>query len=218
IGPSSSHTVGPMRAALRFAQGLRDEGLLDATARLQVELYGSLGATGKGHGSDKAVMLGLEGEQPERVNIAAIPARLEAIRSRGTLNLLGSHPLPFHEREQLKFIRKPLPYHPNGLIFRAFDGNGLQLRSREYYSVGGGFVVDESAIGTDRIVEDRTELPYPFHSGRDLLDLCARHGLSVSALMAANETPWRPADDTRRALLEIWQVMRDCVAAGCRNE
>ncbi|HLT03794.1 MAG TPA: L-serine ammonia-lyase [Pseudomonas sp.] len=218
IGPSSSHTVGPMRAALRFAEGLRDEGLLASTAALQVELYGSLGSTGKGHGSDKAVLLGLEGEQPERVETASIPARLEAIRSRGTLNLLGSHPLPFHEREQLKFIRKPLPYHPNGLIFRAFDGNGLQLRSREYYSVGGGFVVDESAIGTDRIVEDRTELPYPFHSGRDLLDLCARHGLSVSALMAANETAWRPADDTRRALLEIWQVMRDCVAAGCRNE
>src|SRR5690554_461670 len=218
IGPSSSHTVGPMRAALRFAQGLRDEGLLDATARLQVELYGSLGATGKGHGSDKAVMLGLEGEQPERVNIAAIPARLETIRGSGTLTLLGSHPLPFNEREQLKFIRKPLPYHPNGLIFRAFDASGLQIRSREYYSVGGGFVVDDSAIGTDRIVEDRTPLPYPFHSGHELLELCARHGLAVSELMVANESAWRPQEETRRALLEIWQVMQDCVTAGCHNE
>ena len=218
IGPSSSHTVGPMRAAVRFAEGLRDDGLLESTAALQVELYGSLGATGKGHGSDKAVLLGLEGEHPEHIDTASIPARLEHIRSRGALILLGSHALPFNEREQLRFIRKPLPYHPNGLIFRAFDAHGLQIRSREYYSVGGGFVVDEAAIGTDRIVEDRTELPYPFHSGREMLDLCARHGLSVSALMAANETAWRPAEETRRALLDIWRVMQDCVAAGCRNE
>ena len=218
IGPSSSHTVGPMRAAVRFAEGLRDDGLLESTAALQVELYGPLGATGKGHGSDKAVLLGLEGEHPEHIDTASIPARLEHIRSRGALILLGSHALPFNEREQLRFIRKPLPYHPNGLIFRAFDAHGLQIRSREYYSVGGGFVVDEAAIGTDRIVEDRTELPYPFHSGREMLDLCARHGLSVSALMAANETAWRPAEETRRALLDIWRVMQDCVAAGCRNE
>ena len=131
IGPSSSHTVGPMRAAARFAEGLRDEGLLDATASVQVELYGSLGSTGKGHGTDKAVLLGLEGEQPERIDTRTIPARLEAIRGSDTLTLLGIHPLPFNEREQLKFIRKPLPYHPNGMLFRAFDAHGLQLRGRE---------------------------------------------------------------------------------------
>ena len=218
IGPSSSHTVGPMRAAGRFAEGLRSAGLLEATVAVQVELYGSLGATGRGHGTDKAVLLGLEGEQPERIDTTSIPARLDHIRSTGTLNLLGIHPLPFNDREQLKFIRKPLPYHPNGLIFRAFDSNGLQVHSREYYSVGGGFVVDESAAGTGRIVEDRTELPYPFHSGRELLDLCARNDLSVSALIQANETAWRPEAETRAALLHIWQVMLDCVAAGCRNE
>ena len=218
IGPSSSHTVGPMRAALRFAEGLRDEGLLESTTALQVELYGSLGSTGKGHGSDKAVLLGLEGEQPERIDSASIPARLDAIRSSGTLNLLGVHPVPFNAHEQLKFIRKPLPYHPNGLIFRAFDSHGLQVRSREYYSVGGGFVVDESAIGADRIAEGRIELPYPFHSGQELLELCAHHNLNISTLMAANETAWHPAEETRQALLEIWRVMQDCVAAGCRNE
>ena len=218
IGPSSSHTVGPMRAAARFAEGLRDEGLLGSIASLQVELYGSLGATGRGHGTDKAVLLGLEGEQPERIDTTTIPARLERIRSRGELRLLGVHPLPFDDREQLKFIRKPLPYHPNGMIFRAFDPHGLQLRSREYYSVGGGFVVDESAAGAGRIVEDRTELPYPFHSGRELMDLCARHDLSISALMHTNEAVWRSEAQTRTALLDIWRVMQDCVEAGCRHE
>jgi L-serine dehydratase len=218
IGPSSSHTVGPMRAAARFAEGLRDDGLLGSTASLQVELYGSLGATGRGHGTDKAVLLGLEGEQPERIDTTTIPARLERMRSRGELTLLGSHPLPFDDREQLKFIRKPLPYHPNGMIFRAFDAHGLQLRSREYYSVGGGFVVDESAAGAGRIVEDRTPLPYPFHSGRELMDLCARHDLSISALMHTNEAVWRSETQTRTSLLDIWRVMQDCVAAGCRHE
>ena len=218
IGPSSSHTVGPMRAAARFTEGLRDDGLLGATASLQVELYGSLGATGRGHGTDKAVLLGLEGEQPERIDTASIPARLEHIRSRGELRLLGAHPLPFDEREQLKFIRKPLPYHPNGLIFRAFDASGLQLRERAFYSVGGGFVVDESAAGAGRIVEDRTELPYPFHSGRELMELCARHSQPISALVAANEAVWRSDAETRAALLEIWQVMQACVADGCRHE
>ena len=218
IGPSSSHTVGPMRAAARFAEGLRDDGLLGSTASLQVELYGSLGATGRGHGTDKAVLLGLEGEQPERIDTTTIPARLERIRGRGELRLLGMHPLPFDDREQLKFIRKPLPYHPNGMIFRAFDAHGLQLRSREYYSVGGGFVVDESAAGAGRIVEDRTPLPYPFHSGRELMDLCARHDLSISALMHTNEAVWRSEAQTCTALLDIWRVMQDCVEAGCRHE
>ncbi|MDF5954636.1 L-serine ammonia-lyase [Pseudomonas aeruginosa] len=177
IGPSSSHTVGPMRAAARFAEGLRREGLLEATASIKVELYGSLGATGKGHGSDKAVLLGLEGEQPDTVDTAAIPARLDAIRSSGELRLLGERPIRFVEKEHLALIRKPLAYHPNGMIFRAFDAAGLQVRSREYYSVGGGFVVDDEAAGLDRIVEDRTPLAFPFKTARQLLDHCAREGL-----------------------------------------
>ncbi len=218
IGPSSSHTVGPMRAAARFAEGLRREGLLEATASIKVELYGSLGATGKGHGSDKAVLLGLEGEQPDTVDTAAIPARLDAIRSSGELRLLGERPIRFVEKEHLALIRKPLAYHPNGMIFRAFDAAGLQVRSREYYSVGGGFVVDDEAAGLDRIVEDRTPLAFPFKTARQLLDHCAREGLSISQLMAENEKAWRPAEETRTDLLRIWQVMQDCVEAGCRNE
>jgi L-serine dehydratase len=218
IGPSSSHTVGPMRAAARFAEGLSRTALLDATASIKVELYGSLGATGKGHGSDKAVLLGLEGEQPEQVDIASLPARLATIRERGELRLAGQKSIPFVEKDHLAFIRKPLPYHPNGMIFRAFDLFGMQLCSQEYYSVGGGFVVDEQAAGANRIVEDQTLLPYPFHSGQELLALCVEHELSISELMLANEGAWRAEADTRRALLEIWQVMQDCVAAGCHHE
>ena len=218
IGPSSSHTVGPMRAAVRFVDGLRRDDLLAATASVRVELYGSLGATGKGHGSDKAVLLGLQGELPELVDTALIPQRLEAIRANGELQLGGERPIRFVEKEHLALIRKPLPYHPNGMIFRAFDEAGLQLRSREYYSVGGGFVVDDSAAGADRIVEDSTPLPYPFRSGAELLALCAEHGLSISTLMRENERAWRPDEDTRNGLQRIWQVMQDCVEAGCHNE
>ena len=218
IGPSSSHTVGPMCAAARFAAGLKRDGLLDATERVRVELYGSLGATGKGHGSDKAVILGLEGEQPEQVDTTRIPERLAAIRDSGSLRLLGEKPIRFVEKEHLALIRKPLAYHPNGMIFRAFDAAGLQVRSREYYSVGGGFVVDDEAAGLDRIVEDQTPLPYPFHSARELLALCDAHGLSISQLMLANEAAWRPEAQTRARLLQIWQVMQDCVEAGCRTE
>lgn len=218
IGPSSSHTVGPMRAALRFAEGLRRDDQLTACERLRVELYGSLGATGKGHGSDKAVLLGLEGDLPETVDTASISQRLAAMRESHELRLLGEKTIRFDLSNDLQFIRKPLAFHPNGMVFRAFDAAGLQLRSREYYSVGGGFVVDEQTAGSDRIVEDRTPLPYPFHSAAELLALCSEHSLSISQLMLANEAAWRPEAETRAGLLRIWQVMQDCVKAGCRTE
>src|SRR3990167_4187871 len=194
IGPSSSHTVGPMRAAARFAEGLRRDDLLASTESVKVELYGSLGATGKGHGSDKAVLLGMQGEQPDSVDIASIAGRLATLRETGELQLLGEKTIRFIEKEHLAMIRKPLEFHPNGMIFRAFDAAGLQIRSREYYSVGGGFAVDEDAAGADRIVEDQTVLTYPFTTARQLLVHCVEHQLS------------------------IWQVMQDCVEAGCRNE
>ncbi|WP_454256155.1 L-serine ammonia-lyase [Pseudomonas sp. Marseille-Q8238] len=218
IGPSSSHTVGPMRAAGRFVDGLRRDNLLAATHSIRAELYGSLGATGKGHGSNKAVLLGLEGEQPDRIDTALIEPRLATIRSRGELNLGGEKAIRFVEKEHLALIRKPLDYHPNGMIFRAFDEAGLQLRSREYYSVGGGFVVDEQAAGADRIVEDSTPLAYPFKSAVQLLAHCSQQGLSISQLMLSNETAWRTPQQTRDGLLAIWQVMQDCVTAGCHNQ
>lgn len=218
IGPSSSHTVGPMRAAARFVEGLRREHLLEHTSSVKVELYGSLGATGKGHGSDKAVLLGLEGEHPDTINTDTVGPRLQAIRSSGRLKLLGEHSIAFNEKLHLAMIRKPLAYHPNGMIFRAFDSAGLQIRSREYYSVGGGFVVDEQAAGADRIVEDSTPLPFAFKNAKDLLSHCATEGISISQLMLANESAWRSESETRNALLNIWQVMQDCVAAGCLHE
>ncbi|QXH50549.1 L-serine ammonia-lyase [Pseudomonas fakonensis] len=218
IGPSSSHTVGPMRAAARFAEGLRRDGLLAGTASVKAELYGSLGATGKGHGSDKAVLLGLEGEHPDVIDTDSIPARLQAIRDSGRIKLLGEHSIAFIEKQHLAMIRKPLDYHPNGMIFRAFDAAGLQIRSREYYSVGGGFVVDEEAAGHDRIVEDSTVLAYPFTTAKQLLAHCTAQNLAVSQVMLANEAAWRPEAETRAGLLRIWQVMQDCVEAGCQHE
>jgi L-serine dehydratase len=218
IGPSSSHTVGPMLAAARFAEGLRRDDLLTSTESVRVELYGSLGATGKGHGSDKAVLLGLEGDLPDSVDIDSIAPRLAALRETGQLQLLGEKPIRFVEKEHLAMIRKPLEFHPNGMIFRALDAAGLQIRAREYYSVGGGFVVDEDAAGADRIVEDQTALAYPFTTGKQLLAHCAEQQLSISQVMLANEAAWRPEAETRARLLHIWQVMQDCVTAGCRNE
>jgi L-serine dehydratase len=218
IGPSSSHTVGPMRAAARFVEGLRRENLLASTHSIRAELYGSLGATGKGHGSDKAVLLGLEGDQPDSIDTRTIEARLANIRASKTLNLLGEKTIRFVEKEHLSLIRRPLPYHPNGMIFRAFDEAGLQIRSREYYSVGGGFVVDEQAAGADRIVADQTPLHYPFTTAKQLMEHCHQQQLSISQIMLANEAAWRSEAETRSGLLRIWQVMQDCVSAGYQNE
>jgi len=216
IGPSSSHTVGPMRAALTFARGLEADALLDRVGAIRAELFGSLGATGIGHGSHKAVMLGLEGEAPETVDTGTVPERLARIRETGQLCLLGRMTIGFAEKDHLVLHRrKSLPHHPNGMRFVAYDAAGRELRGAVYYSVGGGFVVDEAAFGADRIKPDETPLPYPFTTGAELLRLCRQHGLSISALMLENETVWREEAEIRFRLLEIWQVMQDCVRHGC---
>jgi iron-sulfur-dependent L-serine dehydratase single chain form len=216
IGPSSSHTVGPMTAARSFALALRDDGLLPRVASVRVVLYGSLGLTGKGHGSDKAVLLGLEGDTPAGVDVDGIAARLAAIRASGTVSLLGEHEIRFDQATDLDFERKrSLPRHPNGMLFTAADPAGAELAARTYYSVGGGFVLDENAVGADRIKPDDRELPHPFLSGVALLELTERTGLPISGLMLANETAWRPAAQTRAGLLERWQVMQECVHRGC---
>jgi L-serine dehydratase len=219
IGPSSSHTVGPMRAALTFARGLEADGLLDEVAEVKAELFGSLGATGIGHGSHKAVMLGLEGEAPETVDTDAVPARLQRIRESGRLHLLGVREIRFAEKDHLILHRRrSLPYHPNGMRFTALSYDGRELRAAVYYSVGGGFVVDEAAAGADRIKPDATPLPYPFTTGAELLRLCRAHDLSIGALMLENEKAWREEAEIRARLLEIWQVMQDCVGRGCARE
>jgi L-serine dehydratase len=219
IGPSSSHTVGPMRAAQQFVQNLKDDGLLHQVTKVTADLYGSLGATGKGHGSDKAVMLGLEGELPESVDTDSVESRLESIRATRQLNLLGEQAVKFDEQKQLVMHRrKTLPFHANGMTFCAFDAKHEKLREATFYSVGGGFIVDESAQGTDRIVEDDTRLPYPFLSAVDLLIHCANHDMSISDLMMENEKVWRSEAEIRGGLLKIWKVMRACVNSGCVHE
>jgi L-serine dehydratase len=219
IGPSSSHTVGPMRAARTFALGLAADGLLTRTAAVESQLFGSLGATGHGHGSNKAVLLGLEGEDPETVDTRSVEDRVVAIRAAGRLRLAGEHEIAFDEDSQLVMHRrKSLPYHPNGMTFVARDGAGEVLRERTYYSVGGGFVVDENAAAGDRIVLDRTPLKYPFRSGAELLDRCRESQLPISEVMLANELAWRTEPEIRDGLLHIWQVMQDCVQEGCDTE
>ena len=219
IGPSSSHTVGPMRAGCRFVQKLKEQGVFERTARIEAHLYGSLALTGKGHGTDKAVLLGLEGETPEAVDVDAIPARLERIRTEGTLRAGGERLLPFSEKECLLFHRlENLPAHPNGLQFAAFDSAGAELLRKTYYSIGGGFVVGEKTAERDELTKDETPLPLPFRSGADLLRHCAEQNLSVSGLMLRNEAAFRPEEETRAALLRVWAAMRACVDRGCRNE
>ncbi|WP_026423858.1 L-serine ammonia-lyase [Actinokineospora inagensis] len=219
IGPSSSHTVGPMRAALMFADGLRAAGALGDTARVRTELFGSLGATGHGHGSDKAVLLGLEGERPEDIDTDSVPSRVAAIRETGRLRLLGSHPIAFTEDTDLVMHRrKSLPLHPNGMTFVAWSADGTELSSRTYYSVGGGFVLDENAADGPVISADTTPVPFPFRTAADLLAHCASSGKTIAQVMLANELVWRTAAEVRSGLLAIWQVMQDCVARGCEQE
>jgi L-serine dehydratase len=219
IGPSSSHTVGPMRAARTFALGLRDDGLIDQVVRVRAELFGSLGATGHGHGSDRAVLLGLEGEDPETVEVSGVEGRVAAIRSQQKLLLLGVHAIAFDEDTDLVLHRRrALPYHPNGMTFTALDAAGAELRTRTYYSVGGGFVVDETATGADRVKPDDTVLPYPFSTGAELLAHTRATGWPISRIMAENEQAWRSPTEIREGLLHIWDVMRACVDAGCATE
>ncbi|MGN9782306.1 L-serine ammonia-lyase [Nonomuraea sp. ZG12] len=220
IGPSSSHTGGPMAAAHKFARGLHADGLLDRTTRVEVILYGSLGLTGKGHGSDKAVLLGLSGEKPELVDVDTIDERLAAMRESGTVKLYGTHEIPFVVGQDLIFERKiSLPEHPNGMRFTARSGDGETLREKVYFSVGGGFVVDEQATGADRIKPDDTVLPYPFTTAEELLKHCSATGLSISALMLENEKAFgRTEAQIRAEILNLWQVMSECVRRGIAKE
>ena len=218
IGPSSSHTVGPMRAALMFMNQVESSVLLDKTNTILVQFYGSLGATGKGHGSDKAVIGGLAGFAPEDAVPAEMQALVDLTNTERKLNLLGKHEILFDPKEHLEFNGITLDFHSNGLRLTAKDVGGEELLQKTYYSVGGGFVVDETATGADRVVADETELSYPFTTGKELLRLCEEHGLSISTLMLKNETAWRPETEIRQKLLEIWSAMQSCVEEGCKNE
>jgi L-serine dehydratase len=216
IGPSSSHTVGPMRAAYMFASLLGKEALFNATYTLKIDLYGSLALTGKGHATDIAVLMGLEGERPCTIDPSVIPARIESISKNHTLNLLAKKQIPFSIANQLLFHKdKQLPFHPNGMRFTAFDHENKTLIERVYYSVGGGFIVDhEHANKEGHLGEENHKLPYPFSSGDELLAHCKKTGLSVQQLVLENEKTWRTEDQIRKGLLHIWKVMKDCVIRG----
>ena len=222
IGPSSSHTVGPMRAAHLFIAKLEKQGLLDRLARIQCELFGSLAATGKGHGTDKAILLGLLGQEPDSVPVDAIPAMLSRIRQENRLPLPNGSSIEFTEKTDLKFHRRQiLPRHSNGMTFTAFSKNGEILTSGTYYSVGGGFVVSDEIASDEtrqrRIAPDETILPFAFGSCAELLAMCQEHDISIAALMRKNERHWRSDAKIDAGLRLIWQTMQDCVARGCRN-
>ncbi len=218
IGPSSSHTVGPMRAAKRFAEAL-EAADADRTAKVVVELYGSLGHTGKGHGSDVAVQLGLEGETPDETDVDGVPARIARIAREGRLNLLGKRSVAFRVADQVVFHRKKsLPLHSNGMKFVAYDAAGAIVLERIYYSVGGGFVVDDKHGEKPLVTAPDDSFPYPFTSGAELLATCEREGLSISTLVLRNETTLRPEAEVRANLLHIVEAMRACVRRGCERE
>ena len=223
IGPSSSHTVGPMRAARLFARQLQHDGLLARTARVRSQLYGSLGATGKGHGTDKAVLLGLAGHEPDTVDVDAVPELIRSMRANAELPLLGEHRIPFIEKEDLKFHRREtLPFHANGMRFIALDAAGSELANRTWYSVGGGFVVSEEVAADGArhkvIAPDTTVLAHPFHSGAELLQRTREVRGSIADVMRSNERHWRSDAEIDSGLLRIWTVMQACVKRGCATD
>ncbi|HEX4007138.1 MAG TPA: L-serine ammonia-lyase [Acidobacteriaceae bacterium] len=223
IGPSSSHTMGPMRAARRFAVELRDAGLLQPTARVLVELYGSLALTGQGHGTDRAILLGLSGEEAATIDPATIELKLAEIRRSGTLLLLGTQAIPFREPEHLLLHRDQMippgavTQHPNGVRFSAFSAAGEQLRVRTYFSIGGGFIVADGESALPKSATD-IALPYPFSSAAQMLTMAQDAGLAVWELMLANECALRPEAEVRAGILHIWDVMQACIERGMATE
>ncbi|PIB46522.1 serine dehydratase [Pseudomonas sp. 2822-15] len=217
IGPSSSHTVGPMRAAATFAQALTDQQLLADTRRIEVRLYGSLSATGVGHATDRASVMGLMGEWPDKVDPTSINARIQQLRESGRLLLAGSQEIAFNWHTDLLLLDESLPYHPNAMSLHAYGENAL-LSEQTYYSVGGGFIIEAAEAASGIAPASDVELPYDFSSAVELLALCNKHGLRVSELMMANERAWRCDEEIRSGLLHIWSVMRECVEQGLRDE
>jgi L-serine dehydratase len=214
IGPSSSHTMGPMRAACEFVASLKRDGLLDATQQVAVRLYGSLALTGLGHGTDRAILAGLEGGLPESVEPQSIEATLERVRSSGRIRLLGEHEIAFDEPMQLLFMHhERLPRHSNGMRFSALGAGRKVLREEDYYSIGGGFIVrgDEAEAAE---AHAHAPPPYPFSSGDELLEQCHAHGLEMYELVLANERAWAPEAEVRAKLMHLWQVMQACVERG----
>ena len=219
IGPSSSHTVGPMIAARKFILDVENSKQLKNVTRIKSEMYGSLGATGKAHGTPKAIILGLEGEEPDKVDATLISSRIEKIDSEGQLNLLGKHVINYDRlADQKLYRRKSLPFHPNGMTFSAYDKKNKEIAKKTYYSVGGGFVVDDSKEDRDLITEDETQITFPYDKAAQLLEYCKNESLNISDIMLANESAWRSQSKIRKELLHLWSVMQEVVNRGINNE
>lgn len=218
IGPSSSHTVGPMKAAASFVSELQQHDILKRVARIQVELFGSLSATGIGHGTDNAVVMGLTGEQPDQVEPEKVLPTIEQVKSSKRLQLAKTRSVEFIWQRDLLLLQENLPYHPNAMRLTAFGGAGETLYHNSYYSVGGGFVVDEEQARQDATATGPVQIPYPFDSATELLALCHQHELSVSQLVMENEKMLRSEHEIREGLMQIWQVMKDCIANGLHTE
>ena len=212
IGPSSSHTVGPMRAAGRFVRQLNADGLLPSVARVRIELYGSLGATGAGHGTPGAVVLGLEGCEPETVDPVVAKARVEEINTGGRLRLAGTHTIQFDHTAEIVLSLRAMDFHSNGMVCLAYDGSGEELSRRVYYSVGGGFVVDEQEAESGP--REDVAVPYPFNAAEELVRLATENQCSIAELMARNEVALGREPDLRAGLLRIWAAFQECVNAG----
>ena len=217
IGPSSSHTVGPMRAAGRFLAALEAVGDLGAVERVGVDLNGWLAATGRAHGTDTALVLALEGETPEDVDPDAVPERVATVRAAGKLMLAGRRPIGFDERRDVVLHRREqLPGHPNGLRLVAYDAAGSVLASTTYYSPGGGFIAEAHEL--DAPPPPGPAVPHPFTTAGELLEACGGAGSSIAEVMLANETAWRPAGEVDSGLRRIWEVMQACVRRGLATE
>jgi L-serine dehydratase len=216
IGPSSSHTVGPMRAGAAFVAQLRTLALLSRTRRVEVRLYGSLSATGVGHGSDRAVVMGLMGELPDTVDLAQMGVRLQTLLDTRRLPLAGTQAVDFDWATDMRLLDESLPYHPNGMSITAFGDSG-ELHEETYYSVGGGFIVGSAQAASGVLDSDQTALPYDFASANQLMRLCERHRLRISDLMLENEKAWRDEARIRADILLLWQAMQACVDKGLRR-
>lgn len=219
IGPSSSHTMGPMRAAKRFLIDLKERELLEEVASLKVELYGSLAMTGKGHATDVAILLGLEGETPEAVDPDSVLHRVAVIQKEKKISLFGRHPIPFDPEKDLVFLRgKKLPFHSNALRIKAFSAKGKELHSQVYYSVGGGFVVDHQEAMQKRGTKKEKEVPFPFKTAEELMGHCQREQKAIWEIVLENEKAHHTEEVLRAGIARIWGAMCACVERGIRTE
>jgi L-serine dehydratase len=214
IGPSSSHTLGPWRAAERFIATLVERGQLDSITSIKVLLYGSLAKTGKGHGTDIAVQLGLNGDDPVRFDVNEIDSKINDIAAMKIILLAGKHKVDFDPGEDIEFlISETLPYHPNALSFLVNLKNGDSI-SETYYSIGGGFVVKEGETNNRQSID----LPFPINTSSELLHWCLKTGLAIHEVVMENENAWRSEKETKDGVLKIWEVMRDCTYRGCHTQ